>query len=143
MVKSAIFTALILLLTTNAFGGLSYSSYDSRGSVIATVEIEGKGIYNLVLSIQFLNEPYDKREYTSDAYEELINSLSVEWRGVALKAVLEDNKYNVADLSALEVKVNAAVQDLIKTSKKKHGINNNIEVVYSITSLYIVDTSDN
>ena len=134
--------ALSFFTIATANAGLSYSSYDSRGSIIAAVEIEGQGIYNLVLSVQFLNEPYDKKQYTSDSYEELINRLSVEWRGVALKAVLENNKYKLADIPGLELKVNKAIQGLINSSKSKYSINNGTEVVFSITSIYLVDTRD-
>ncbi|MEW8073590.1 MAG: hypothetical protein AB2792_09520 [Candidatus Thiodiazotropha sp.] len=136
-------TLFLLLFTANAYAGLSYSSYDSRGSVVAAVEIEGKGIYNLVLSVQFLNEPYDKKPYTTDQYEELINRVSVEWRGVALKTILKNNKYKITDLPALELRVNKAIQELIKSSKSKYGIKNDAEVIFSTTSIYLVETDEN
>ena len=143
MFKKLIFSLALLFFTiSNANAGLSYSSSDSRGSIIAAVEIEGQGIYNLVLSVQFLNEPYDKKQYTSDSYEELINRLSVEWRGIALKAVLENNKYKLSDIPGIELKVNKAIQGLVNSSKSKYGIKNDTEVIYSITSIYLVDTRD-
>ena len=145
MIKSSLIaTILILVASTNAFGGSFYSSsYDSRGTVVASVEIEDKGIYNLVVSIQFLNKPYDKREYESDSYEELINRLSIEWRGVALKKILESNKYKVSDLKTLEASVESEVHKLIKLSKQKHGLSQGIEVIFSISSFYLIEPSDN
>jgi bifunctional pyridoxal-dependent enzyme with beta-cystathionase and maltose regulon repressor activities len=144
MIRSPLIaTILMLVASTNAFGGFYSSSYDSRGTVVASVEIEDKGIYNLVVSIQFLNKPYDKREYESDSYEELINRLSIEWRGVALKKILESNTYKVSDLKTLEASVESEVHKLIKLSKKKHGLSQGIEVIFSISSFYLIEPSDN
>ncbi|NNJ94355.1 MAG: hypothetical protein HKP57_06390 [Halobacteria archaeon] len=138
-----VFTFLALLLAaTSAHAGFSYKSYDSGSSIIAAVEIEDKGIYNLVISVKFSNEPYDRKPYTGDPYEALIRRLSTEWRGVALKEVLKKNKYKLSDLSRIESTVNTAIQELIKRSKNKHGINAKTEVVYSISSIYLVDTGD-
>jgi hypothetical protein len=142
MYRTLLLALLIVSFTTDSYAGFKYSSYDSGGSVVAAIEIEGKGIYNLVLSAQFLNEPYDKKPYTTDQYEELINRVSVEWRGVALRAVLENNKYKMSDLPALELKANNAIKELIKTLKGKYGIKDSTEVVYSITSIYLVATDE-
>ena len=144
MIRSSLIATIIMLVaSTNAFGGFYSSSYDSSGTVVASVEIEDKGIYNLVVSIQFLNKPYDKREYESDSYEELINRLSIEWRGVALKKILESNKYKVSDLKTLEASVESEVHKLIKLSKQKHGLSQGIEVIFSISSFYLIEPSDN
>ena len=143
MLKTPLLLLILLFASANANAGFSYSSYDSRGSVVAAVEIEGQGVYNLVMSVQFLNEPYDKKQYTSDEYEGLINRLSTEWHGVALKVILANNKYKISDLQGLELKVNKAIKDLINNTRNKYGINNNAEVVYSITSFYLVDTRVN
>ena len=132
---------LLLASSTSAFASFYSSGYDARGTVVASVEIEGKGIYNLVVSIQFLNKPFDKRDYTSDEYEELIKRLAVEWRGIALKTVFESNKYKITDLPALKAKVDTEIQKLIKLSKKKHGVKESIEVVYSISSFYLLEPS--
>lgn len=152
-INHLIATILFLLASKSAFAGL-YSSnitfsglypsnYDPRSSVIASVEIEGKGIRNLVVSIQFLEKPFNKREYASDEYGELINRLSVEWRGVALKKVLESNKYKITDLSELEDSVDVGVKKLINQLKRIYGVKEGIEVVYSISSFYLLDPSGN
>lgn len=143
MIKVRLFALLILVLVaTSTHAGLSYKSYDSGSSIIVAVEIDSKGVYNLVVSVKFSNEPYDKKPYTSDAYDELINRLSVEWRGVALKEILKNNTYKLSGLSEIESKVDSVIQELIINSKNKHGIKANTEVVYSISSIYLVDTSD-
>lgn len=143
MIKHHIFALSVLLLSvTSAHAGFSYKSYDSGSSIIAAVEIEDKGIYNLVISVKFSNEPYDKKPYTTDSYQELIRRLSTEWRGVALKTVLKNNKYKLSDLSQIEGEVNTAIKELIKGARSKHSINQKTEVLYSISSIYLVDTSD-
>ncbi len=61
---------LFLLLAPNALAG--FSSYDSPYSgdnIVASIQIKNKGIYNLVVSIQFLNEPYETKIYESDEKE--------------------------------------------------------------------------
>ncbi len=47
---------IILVFASNAFAGFgsSYSSPYSSDSVVAPIQIKDKGIYNLVVSIQFL-----------------------------------------------------------------------------------------
>ena len=143
MTKNIIFTVLITLFTySNAFAGFSYSNYDSGTSAIASVEIQGKGIYNLVVSVQFAFKPYDKREYTSDAYEELIKRLKIEWRSSSLDKILESNKYKVTDLKKLKSSLDNEIKNLIKTTKIKYGVKQNTEVVYSITGLYLIQTKD-
>lgn len=140
MKRNSLITAILLLIfSTSTFASIYSSSYGTRGNVVASVEIEGKGIYNLIVSIQFLNQPYDKRNYTSDEYEELIKRLSVEWRGVALKTILETNTYKITDLPKLKATVETELQHLIKSSKKKHGVKQNTEVVYSISSFYLME----
>ena len=143
MLKSHSLAFLVLVITvSSAHAGFSYKSYDSSSSIIAAVEIEGKGVYNLVISVKFSNQPYDKKPYTTDSYEALIRRLYIEWRGVALSEVLKNNKYNLSDLSQIELAVNSAIQKLIVASKTKYGINADTEVIYSISSIYLVDTSD-
>ena len=137
---AAIFLAIV---STSTFGGFYSSSYDARGSVIASVEVEGKGIHNLVITIQFLNKPFDKREYNSDGYEELIKRLAVEWRGVALKKVFELNTYKITDLPKLEASIEIEIQKLVKSSKRKHGVKEGVEVVYSISNFYLIEPSNN
>ena len=135
--------AIFYLLSTSAYGGSFKTSYASRTSVVATVEIENEGVYNLIASIQFLRKPYDSKIYKSDEYDDLIDRLSVEWRGVALNIILQSNKYKVSDLSALEENIDAALKELINSTKSKYNISNDIEVVYSISNMYVVKPSNN
>lgn len=90
--------AFMLLVSTQTFAGSFYSSPSLGGALATSVSIENKGIYNLVISVQFLKEPYDKAPFSSDNYEEMIQRLNVEWRGEVLKTVLESNEYKVSDL---------------------------------------------
>jgi len=64
MIRSfSISLLLVMLFSSNAVAGFGskYSSPFSSDSVVAPIQIKDKGIYNLVVSIQFLNEPYEKR----------------------------------------------------------------------------------
>ena len=79
---------------------------------------------------------------TTDSYKELIRRLSTEWRGMALKSILKNNKYKMSELTQIESNIDAALQNLIIKSKNKHGIRSETEIVYSISSLYLVDTKD-
>lgn len=144
MKRNSLITAILFLIfSTSSFAGFYKSSYDTRGNVVAAVEIEGKGIYNLIVSIQFLNQPYDKRDYTSDDYQELLKRLAVEWREVALKTILETNKLKMADLPELKVSVENEIEHLIRTSKKKHSVREDVEVVYAISSFYLLEPNNN
>ena len=79
MFRSFSITLLIVfLLSSNAFAG--FSSYDrpySSDSVIAPIQIKDKGMYNLVVAIQFLNEPYEQKVYESDEYENFLRRLKM------------------------------------------------------------------
>ena len=70
MVRSFFFAIMIvLLLAQGALAGFSsYNNPYSSDSVVAPIQIKDKGIYNLVVAIQFLNEPYDQKVYKSDEY---------------------------------------------------------------------------
>ena len=133
---------IFCFISVSVYGGSFKSSYDSRSSVVATVEIENEGVYNLIASVQFLRIPYDTKIYKDDGYEDLINRLSVEWRGVALNVILQSNKYKISDLSALQENIDAALLELINSTRSKYKISNKAEVVYSITSMYIVKPSN-
>lgn len=72
--------ALMISVVPSAFAGFYSSSSSSTGGALATsVEIEGGGIYNLVVSVQFLREPYDKSPYSSDDYDARNHGVSSEW----------------------------------------------------------------
>jgi hypothetical protein len=140
--NSLIIVIILLVFSSSSFAGLYKSSYDTRGNVIAAVEIEGKGIYNLVVSIQFLSQPYDKRDYTSDDYQELLNRLAVEWRGVALKTILETNQHKISDLPELKISVENELDHLIRNAKRKHGVREDVEVVYAISRFYLLEPNN-
>ena len=135
-----IWTFFVLLVTAQfAYGGSFYSAPSSGGSIATSVSIEDKGIYNLVVSVQFLNEPFDKAPYTSEDYEEMINRLNVMWRGVVLKRVLGQSNYKVSDLAGLRQKIDEDIFKLVGEARKKHGVKASAEVVYSIGSFYLVN----
>ena len=92
---------LIILFSSNADAGLGSSLYSSRygretGTVVAAVQIKDKGLYNLVISAQFLRRPQDTKVFKSDEYNQLIDRLMVEWHGVALQKVLKSNELTIS-----------------------------------------------
>jgi hypothetical protein len=144
MKRNLFFLAIFLLIfSTSAFAGFYKSGFGTNGNVVAAVEIDGKGIYNLIVSIQFLQQPYDKRDYTSDDYLELLKRLSVAWRGVALKTILEKNGYSMSELAELKISIENEIDHLIRNAKKKHSVREDVEVVYAISSYYLLEPRDN
>ena len=81
MVRSlSIISLLFFLFASNALAGFgSYSSPYSSDSVVAPIQIKDKGMFNLVIAIQFLNQPYNQKVYESNAYKNLLRRLKVEW----------------------------------------------------------------
>ena len=137
--KSLVVIILYLSVSISAYGSFYSPSYDTAGSIAATIEIEGKGVFNLVVSVQFLRNPYDRGESDSDEYEELINRLSVEWKSAALRRILESNTYRLGELSALKAGIEEEIQTLIKQSKPKHRVREGAEVIFTIGNFYILE----
>ena len=143
MVKFKLVLVLILIsLIPSAFAGGFYSSPSNRGHIATSVSIENKGIFNLVVSIEFLKEPLDKAPFTSDNYEEMMKRLNVEWSGVVSKRILTSNNYKMSDLAVLKENIEKDLAELITKSKKKHKVDSNAEVVFSIGSFYLVNLNN-
>ena len=102
---------LIFLISSSSFAGGfgSYKSPYSSDSVIAPIQIKDKGLFNLVFSIQFLNQPYEKKPYETDAYQNFVRRLKVEWSGVALLQVLETKEQSINELALLKNKIEKEV----------------------------------
>ena len=144
--KSILVVAVIFLLSSNALAGLGslYSSQYSheQGTVIGAVEIEGKGIYNLIVSAYFLRRPQDKKVFKSDAYEKFIDRLMVEWRGVALQKVLEAKTLKISDLASLKKVIETDLEKLATELKNKLLPGQDVEVVYSISNFFLLEPID-
>lgn len=98
-----ILIAVLFLYVPKSFAGLYSSGYShEEGTVIAAVQIKEKGLYNLVATIQFLHRPQNKKIYSSNEYEKLIDRLLVESRGLSLQLILENNDLSLSDLSGLK-----------------------------------------
>jgi LPS O-antigen subunit length determinant protein (WzzB/FepE family) len=146
MVQSFSITLLIVLLSAlNALAGFgsSYSSTYSSDSVVAPIQIKDKGLYNLVLSIQFLNEPYDKKMYKSDEYENFIRRLKVEWSGVALLQILKAKETSVNDLAGLKGNIEAEIAKLVDQLKNTYAFEKNVEVVFSLSNFFLLEPKYN
>jgi len=143
MVKFKLLLLLIFIsFIPSAFAGGFYSSPSHRGHIATSVAIENKGIFNLVVAIEFLKEPLDKAPFTSGDYEEMMKRLNVEWSGVVSKRILTSNNYKVTDLAVLKENIEKDLEVLISESKKKHNVDPNAEVVFSIGSFYLVNLNN-
>jgi len=138
-----LFTHILLtfiIMTSNALAG--FGSYDSpymKDSVVAPIQIKDNGIYNLVISIQILNEPYDQKNYKSDAYGDLIKRLHVEWSGVVLQQVLKSKEQSINDLVTLKSNIESELTKLADELKNKYSLEKNIEVVFSLSNFYLLE----
>jgi len=137
-----LFIALILsfCLPSNTFAGF-YSSQYSResGTIVASVQIKDKGIYNLIISAKFLRRPQDKKIYKSDEYERFLDRLEVEWRGIALQKVLESKELSVADLIDLKNSIQTEIVKLVEQLKEKLVPDQNVEVVFSLSDFFLLE----
>ncbi len=141
--KTIVLVFLMLLFSSNTFAGLYSSGYSrEQGTLVAAVEIEGKGIFNLIISVHFLRKPQDKKVFSSNAYEHLIDRLMVEWRKVALEKVLSANVLKVTDLAALKNSIETEIEKLASQLKNKLLPEQNVEVVFSISDFYLLEPKD-
>ena len=137
-IANAVLLLVFILSPATVAGFSSYSNPYSSDSVIAPIKIKNKGIYNLVISIQFLNEPYEKKPYESDAYQKFINRLKIEWSGVTLLQVLKSDEQSLNDLAALKGKIELEIAKLIEKLKPKYLFHNDIEVVFSLYNFFLI-----
>jgi hypothetical protein len=127
-------------MASNVLAG--FSSYDNpyrSDSVIAPIEIKDKGVYNLVVSIQILNEPYDQKNYKTDAYGDFIKRLNVEWSGVVLQQILAAKELDINQLVTLKSNIESALIKLADELKGKYSLEKNIEVVFSLSNFYLLE----
>jgi hypothetical protein len=135
---------MILLMASYAIASFSeYSSPYSGDSVVAPIQIKDEGIYNLVISIQFLNEPYDNKQYKSDAYENYIRRVKVEWAGIALSQVLSAKEQTINDLVGLKTNIETEITKLADRLKGKYSLDKNLEVVFSLSNFYLLEPKAN
>ena len=130
----------VLLMTSNAFAGFSsYESFYRSDSIVAPIQVKDNGIYNLVISIQILAEPYDQKIYKSDAYKDFIRRFHVEWSGVALQQILKTKEPAISDLVTLKSNIESELTKLSDALKSKYSLEKNIEVVFSLSNFYILE----
>ena len=96
-----------------------------------------------MISIQFINEPYEKKPYESDAYENFIRRLKVEWSGVALLQVLKANEQSINDLAGLKGNIEAEIARLADQLKNKYSLNKDVEVVFSLSNFFLLEPKNN
>ena len=143
--KISIALFALLLLSSNAFAGFYSSSpgYSREsGTVVAAVEINDKGLYNLVVTIQFLRKPQDTKVYKSDEYEKLVDRLLVESRGIILQRILELRNLSVSDFAALKKSIESDIGNLATQLKKKIISEQETEVVFSLSDFFLLEPTD-
>jgi len=136
--------AIVVLFTSNAFaeGWSKYEAPYIKENVVAPVQIKDKGIYNLVVSVQFLNTPYDEKTYKSDAYEKFIKRLKVDWSGVAILQILKAKDMSISDLAVLKANIEAEISKLADQLKSKYSLDKNVEVVFSISNFFLLEPKE-
>lgn len=140
-----LFVAFVLFVffSSNAFAFAgSFSSYEhtrNTGSVAGAVQIKGKGIYTLIVTIEFLRKPQDSKIYKSDEYEKFMDRLLIESRGIALKKILESKELAVSDLNDLRKSMETDINNMAAALKNKLMPDQNIEVVFSIPYFYLLE----
>jgi|MudIll2142460700_1097286.scaffolds.fasta_scaffold113139_2 outer membrane protease len=133
----------LLLFASNALAGFSsYSDISSSDSVIAPIQIKNKGIYNLVVSIHFLNAPTEDKVYKSDPYDKFMRRLKVEWSGVAIIQILKAKEQGINDLANLKANIEGEITKLANQLKSKYAVDKNVEVVFSISNFFILEPKD-
>jgi hypothetical protein len=134
---------MVAIVASNAFAGFSsYSDSNNRDTVIAPIQIKNKGIYNLVVSIQFLNAPTEEKVYKSDTYEKFMRRLQVEWSGVAILQILKAKEQSINDLANLKTNIESEITKLANQLKNKYSVDKNVEVVFSISNFFILEPRD-
>jgi hypothetical protein len=145
MKKLAIAFFTLILFSSNALAGFysSSSGYSGEaGTVVAAIEIKGKGLYNLVVTIQFLRKPQNTKVYKSDEYEKLVDRLLVESRGITLQRILEQKDLSISDFAVLKKSIESDIGNLTTQLKKKIIPEQEIEVVFSITDFFLLEPTD-
>ena len=141
--KFSLATAILLFLASSSFAGFYSSQYDTQSSsVVSAIQIKDKGIYNLVVSANFLRKPQDKKIYNSDEYDELMDRLSVEWRGIATQKILEAQELSVSELINLKNSIQSEIKALADQLKKQYVPDKNAEVVFSISNFFLLEPKD-
>lgn len=134
---------VVLLFTSSAFAGFSsYSDISSSDSVIAPIQIKNKGLYNLVVSIQFLNAPTEDKVYKSEPYEKFMRRLKVEWSGIVILQILKAKEQSVNDLANLKANIEGEITKLANQLKGKYSVDKNVEVVFSLSNFFLLEPKD-
>jgi bifunctional pyridoxal-dependent enzyme with beta-cystathionase and maltose regulon repressor activities len=137
---------ILLLASSTAVAGLSSSLYSSaygeEGVVVTAVDIKDQGLYNLVISIQFLRRPRDSKIYKSDEYEKLIDRLTVESRGIILQKVLETRELKLTDFPDLKNSIQSAVEKRIAELKSALLPEKEAEVVFSLANFFLLEPGE-
>ncbi|PIE88811.1 MAG: hypothetical protein CR997_14445 [Acidobacteria bacterium] len=130
---------LLFLTSKNCLAGFSsYKESYATDTAVASVYIKDQGIFNLVIKIQFLHEPYDKKPYTTDAYKNYINRLSVEWSEIATQNILSSNISNIKDIEKLRNDIKTGIGKRAELLKGSYSLTKKDEFIYSITGIYLV-----
>lgn len=147
MVRTSIVVLILsFLLATNALAGLGssfYSSgYDGGGVVVTAVDIKDKGIYNLVISVNFLRKPKQGKIYKSDEYEDLIEILMIESRGIILQKVLESKELQITDFLNLKNSIQAEIEKRVKELKNKFLLEKDADVIFSLSNFFLLEPKE-
>jgi len=136
-------TLVFLLMSSSAIAGLGsgsgYYPISGSNSVVAPVWVEGEGLFNLVVSLDFLSRPEDTKLYRSDSYTQLIGHLSVKWRSIALDKILALGTIEKGGLADLKKEIESAIDILVKDESARLLDDQKVAVVYSLTHFMLLE----
>jgi len=144
MLRTFLATTLVfLVLSSSAIAGYGsgsgYYPLSDSNNVVAPVWIEGEGLFNLEVSLDFLGRPEDTKLYKSDSYTQLIDRLSVKWRSIALDKILAVSTIEMGGMADLKKEIELAVDKLVKDESAKLMGDQKVEVVYSLSRFMLLE----
>ena len=133
----------MFLIATNLYAGDFYSSYSKpcgeEGSVSATIQLEDKKIYNFVIVIHFIKNSIDKKIYTDSFQNKFFEKVKSESKSIALNKILEIKTFQVSTINKLKFDIEAAISENITKKIKATYPNENLEIPFYITDMFLVD----
>jgi hypothetical protein len=129
----------IVLAASTTFAGSFFKScnYNENDIVVGAVNIVGKGAFNLVAVLEFNKTPYDDKIYSSTTTYHIFNTLIIEAKQIALKAILEKDSLRIQELKALQTTIENNINEMLATKLKKVFPGKDIKLPFGISMLYL------
>jgi len=140
--KLIVITAVLSLFSSGALAQYIHFPEDNKdaATVKTAVQIKDKGIYNLVVTVQFLRKiEYGSSSLKSDDYNKMVERLLVESRELIMNKILERNELALSDFHELESGIKSAIGKRADELIMQLFPNKKIKVVFSISEFYLLE----